>query len=270
MKDLRKNYWTPYQDENFINKDNFFFPFNRPMPEGDWTSRHEHPAWAELIVLQSGSAVIETAERNYLANDTQFIWIPPRTGHDFYTLEAGVERTIFVHESLFEDDERFHSCHIIVSTPLLRELIFTIHDWQLDLSKEKDHRMALVIWDVIQSSESAVVGIIMPRSHKLQKLASHFLENIEEPLSIEEWSKDFGMSAKTLSRMFFRETGMTIGQWEQRAKMDHAYRLLRDGESVTDTALACGYHSVSSFITTFKKQFGATPGTLSDNAKNSR
>ena len=49
--------------------------------------------------------------------------------------------------------------------------------------------------------------------------------------------------------------------------MNHAYRLFRQGESVTDTALACGYHSVSSFITTFKKQFGTTPGSLSESTK---
>jgi len=268
MKGLRKSYWTPYQDEKFINEENFFFPFNRTMPEGDWTSRHEHPAWAEFIVLQSGSAVIETKERNFLANESQFIWIPPRTEHDFYALEAGIERTVFVHESLFKNEERFHSCHIISSTALLKELIFTIDDWHLDLTQEKDRHLALVIWDVIQRSTIAELGIIMPRNHKLQKLASHFLENIEEPLSIEDWSKDFGMSAKTLSRMFFRETGMTIGQWEQRAKMDHAYHLLRNGESVTNTALACGYNSVSSFITAFRRQFGKTPGSLLNSSKN--
>ena len=271
MKELRKNYWNPRDwDENFINDDNFFFPFNTSLSEGEWTSWHEHPSWAEFVILLSGSAVIETAKLNFLANESQCIWIPPRTNHTFYTLEASANRTIFVHESLFKDSERFYSCQILSSTALLKELVKTIVDWNLNLQDEKDRRMAHVIWDVIQRSEPAMMGITMPRNSKLQKLANQFLENIEEPISIDEWSKEFGMSSKTLSRVFFRETGMTIGQWEQRAKMDHAYRQLRNGASVTDTALACGYLSVSSFITTFKKQFGVTPGSLIENTKKPR
>lgn len=268
MKELRKNYWNPRDwDDDFITEDNFFFPFNNSLTEGEWTSWHEHPSWAEFVVLLSGSAVVETSKLNYLANESQCIWIPPRTNHTFYTLEAAANRTIFIHESLFQNEERFHSCQILNSSTLLKELVKVVDDWRLDLANEKDRRMAHVIWDVIQRAEPAITGITMPRNSKLQKLANTFLENIEEPISIEEWSKEFGMSSKTLSRVFFRETGMTIGQWEQRAKMDHAYRLLRSGESVTDTALACGYHSVSSFITTFKKQFGTTPGSLIENPK---
>lgn len=268
MKELRKNYWNPRNwDENFINEEHFLFPFNKTLSEGEWTSWHEHPSWAEFVVLLSGSVVIETTSLNYLANESQCIWIPPRTNHTFYTLEATVNRTIFVHESLFKNDERFYSCQILTSSPLLKELIKTVDDWQLDFKAEKDQRIAQVIWDVIQRADPAIMGITMPRSSRLQKLANAFLENIEEAISIDKWSKEFGMSSKTLSRVFFRETGMTIGQWEQRARMDHAYRLLRNGESVTDTALACGYHSISSFITTFKKMFGTTPGAFAAKGK---
>ncbi len=263
MKELRKTYWCPlHLEEHIINSENFFFPFNTAWPEGEWTSRHAHPHWAELVVLHAGSAVIETSASNYLANESQLIWIPPRTDHSFYTLKACTDRSVFIHESLFESVERFHTCHIINNTPLLKEMLSIIYDWKLDLADEKDLRIAHVIWDIIQRSESTPMGIVMPKNHKLQQLANKFLENIEDPISINDWSKTFGMSAKTLTRLFFRETGMTIGQWEQRAKMDYAYRLLRGGESVTNTALACGYNSVSSFITAFRRHFGKTPGSL--------
>jgi AraC-like DNA-binding protein/mannose-6-phosphate isomerase-like protein (cupin superfamily) len=268
MKELRKKYWNPRNwDENFLNEREFLFPFNMTLDKGDWTSWHEHPSWAEFVVLLSGSAVIETTKLNFLANESKCIWIPPRTSHTFYTLEDVTNRTIFVHESLFQGNERFYSSQMLSSTPLLKELIKVIDDWRLDLRTDEGKRMGLVVWDVIQKATPAMAGLTLPRNAKLQKLANAFLENIEEPISIDEWSKEFGMSAKTLSRVFFRETGMTISQWEQRAKMDHGYRLLRSGESVTDTALACGYLSVSSFITTFKKQFGITPGSLLESAK---
>jgi AraC-like DNA-binding protein len=39
-------------------------------------------------------------------------------------------------------------------------------------------------------------------------------------------------------------------------------RLLAEEKSVTETALAAGYSSVSAFIAAFKRTFGFTPGKL--------
>jgi AraC-like DNA-binding protein len=50
--------------------------------------------------------------------------------------------------------------------------------------------------------------------------------------------------------------------WRQRARLLSSLSALEEGDSVTNTALACGYDSTSAFIAAFKSLFGYTPGEL--------
>lgn len=263
MREVRKKYWNPRDwDEGFINEERFLYPFNMTLAEGEWTSWHDHPCWGELTVVTSGSVVIETKDFNYLVDPARCLWIPPRLEHDFYTLKSGVNRTIFVHESMFAGNERFSSCMIIEGSPLLYEMIKVVDDWKLDFSVERDRRIGLVLWNVIERSEVHPRGLPLPRNRRLQKIANEFLNDVDSRPSLDSWAEDAGVSTRTLSRLFFSETGMTIGRWMQQAKMEYAYGRLKEGDSVTDVAFACGYNSVSSFILAFRKQFGVTPGAV--------
>ena len=60
-----------------------------------------------------------------------------------------------------------------------------------------------------------------------------------------------GVSEKTLSRIFLRETGLSFRVWRQRVRLLGALPALANGERVTDVALACGYDSLSAFIAAF-------------------
>jgi len=63
-------------------------------------------------------------------------------------------------------------------------------------------------------------------------------------------------------RLFQRETGLSFRGWRQRARLLSSLGALENGDSVTNTALACGYDSTSAFIAAFKGLFGFTPGEL--------
>jgi AraC-like DNA-binding protein len=80
--------------------------------------------------------------------------------------------------------------------------------------------------------------------------------------TVEDLAKQHGVTRRTLERRFRDETGMSFGMWRQKARLLDSIRLLAEGKSVTDTALGCGYSSVSAFIAAFKDTFGFTPGRL--------
>jgi AraC-like DNA-binding protein len=70
-----------------------------------------------------------------------------------------------------------------------------------------------------------------------------------------------GASERTLSRLFRQQAGMSFPQWRtQFRRLQHALVLLADGTPVTTAALACGWSNPSTFIETFRRAFGATPG----------
>ena len=82
----------------------------------------------------------------------------------------------------------------------------------------------------------------------------------EQQTTLQHWSEQFGVTEKTLSRLFLRDTGLTFRAWRQRLRLLGALTPLEQGERVTDVALACGYDSTSAFIAAFRQQFGETPG----------
>ena len=85
--------------------------------------------------------------------------------------------------------------------------------------------------------------------------------------SLAELSARAGASKRTVERLFYDETRLTVGRWRQQAQLLHALRLLAAGESVTRVAMGVGYDSTSAFISMFKLALGTTPGRFYRNRK---
>ena len=99
----------------------------------------------------------------------------------------------------------------------------------------------------------------MPEDPRLQDLANTLLSTPDDPSGIDDWAQRLNMSSRTLMRRFRQETGVTLGQWRQRARLLRALEMLGRGGSVTEAALAVGYESTSAFIGSFRAAFGVTP-----------
>ncbi len=63
-----------------------------------------------------------------------------------------------------------------------------------------------------------------------------------------------------LERHFAAETGLTIGRWRQQLLLFRALEQLAVGASVKVVARDAGYSTPSSFVATFRRQFGTSPG----------
>lgn len=99
----------------------------------------------------------------------------------------------------------------------------------------------------------------MPEDPRLRDLANTLLSTPDDPSGIDDWAQRLNMSSRTLMRRFRQETGVTLGQWRQRARLLRALEMLGRGGSVTEAALAVGYESTSAFIGSFRAAFGVTP-----------
>jgi AraC-like DNA-binding protein len=77
--------------------------------------------------------------------------------------------------------------------------------------------------------------------------------------TVDEWARWAGITARTLSRRFPHETGLTFTEWRHRARLMRALERLAEGDAVTAVALDLGYSSVSGFIALFRRAFGVTP-----------
>lgn len=101
--------------------------------------------------------------------------------------------------------------------------------------------------------------LVIHERERIEQIKAYILGHLEEHLDLEELSRRFFMNRYYMSHYFKKETGFTLSQYITNLKMTRAKELLKQGFSVTETAVALSYNSDSYFINTFKKMTGITP-----------
>lgn len=85
-------------------------------------------------------------------------------------------------------------------------------------------------------------------------------DNIHEHITLETIACHIGISPAYLSRLFHRETGMTVRDYIRKCKVDAAAKMLEDTDyPMSDIAYILSFASQSYFAEMFKKQQGMTP-----------
>ncbi len=187
------------------------------------------------------------------------VWIPAQFVHSIECSGPVAMRTLYVRPDLAESLP--DSCQVLHVSPLLRELILDIVDQgSLEDRDEVQLRLARVLVDRLQQAPKVSLEVILPKDGRARQLADRILANPSGTEPLNALAEGVGASARTLERIFRKETGCTVGRWRQQARLLHAVRLLAEGLSVNRVAMDAGYESTSAFITMFKKALGQTPG----------
>lgn len=96
------------------------------------------------------------------------------------------------------------------------------------------------------------------------QVKSYITANLKEELRIEQMAKKFYLSADYLSKVFKKETGISIVDFIVEERMFLAKELLKEGKmSISRVAYECGYDNYSYFTKIFKKKYGVTPREFS-------
>lgn len=99
------------------------------------------------------------------------------------------------------------------------------------------------------------------REHALLSKVVKFMENhIEEPAKIEDISKRFGLTQRTLERLFRRHLNTLPSDYNLCLRLKHAREYLFYSEmSVKEIALACGFSSPAVFCRAFRRLHRLSP-----------
>src|SRR5579883_3000665 len=93
---------------------------------------------------------------------------------------------------------------------------------------------------------------------RVNRAIDHVTRNLAEPLKLDEVAKVACFSPFHFHRIFRAVTGETLHDFVKRVRLERALYLMahRDGPSLTEVALACGFGSSSDFSRSFRAQFG--------------
>jgi AraC family transcriptional regulator, transcriptional activator FtrA len=85
-------------------------------------------------------------------------------------------------------------------------------------------------------------------------------KRLDEPLEIGSLARRAAMSQRTFLRRFQESVGLTPMNWLQRERMYRARELLESTDgTLSDVAEQCGYRSLETFRTAFKRIVGTSP-----------
>lgn len=153
-----------------------------------------------------------------------------------------------------------------MTSDLAREILLTLTGPRnYDRATRDQDRAALarlrrVLVDELHEAHEQPLQLPEPRDDRLQAIAQLLYQNPADNTSLAELGQTIGASARTLSRLFHNELGMTFYEWRTQLRIYHALVLLADGHDATRAAHACGWANPSSFIAAFTNIIGTTPG----------
>lgn len=150
---------------------------------------------------------------------------------------------------------------VIAVSPLLRELIRAAcaEPVRWDAHGPARHIAALALHE-IRHAATRPLSVPASRDPRLQRVTAALLADPADPRSLEEHADAAGASARTLARLFRRETGMSFQEWRRQLRLTEAMAQLSQGVAPARAAAAVGYVSGPAFGAAFRAAFGTTPG----------
>lgn len=110
----------------------------------------------------------------------------------------------------------------------------------------------------LETSEEEIEADI-ENNPQISEIIKYINSNICEDLSLNTLAMQFFISKYHLLREFKKYSGYTIHHYIQKKRLIMARALLKGGAKVMDAAMDCGFGNYSSFVRSFKKEYGISP-----------
>jgi AraC-like DNA-binding protein len=229
----------------------------KDFAHGHRIEEHSHDL-DQLLYAYTGAMSVTTGEGAWAIPPQRGVWIPAGVSHSI-TMSGTVRmRTLYVKPGLTLSG--VDQCRVLGIAPLDRELILELVRTAESGRAANWETLAQVLLDRITSLPVEPLHLPMPHDNRARRVAQAIIDRPELTRSLASIAKEYGVSARTLSRLFVKETGMSFGRWRQQLRLLASMRLLAQGLPVTTVSLEVGYDSPSAFIAMFRRALGVSPG----------
>jgi AraC-like DNA-binding protein len=226
-----------------------------PMATGlrfDWHTHDRHQlAWAA-----SGVLTIHAEGCTWVLPPTRALWIPAGVEHETIASSATTLRGIYLEPRLCPID--WSEPQPVTASPLLAELIEHLSDEELEPAKRG--RAEGVLLDLLEPVAVATIELTMPSDPRALDVAHGLIEDPADQRGLAAWGHDVGASARTLTRAFLTDTGISFSRWRTAVRLRAALPRLAEGEPISSVAGEVGYQTPSAFVAAFRRETGLTPG----------
>ncbi len=228
-------------------------------PTGTASKRHFHRR-GQLVVQAEGITAMMTDAATYILPPGHCLWLPPGTVHQARVWGDCTIQTIYV------DPDHIPGwgadCRLMLASRLVQALMDEVVRMPVAYDRDgRDGQLVNLLLSEIGRLPEASLHVPIPQDSRLVRICEAVLAEPTSDLTLDGWADHVGLSRRTLTRLFRRETGQSFANWRQRVRLLQALARLGSGEAVTNVALDVGYDSPSAFTAMFKRELGAAPRT---------
>lgn len=244
-----------------------------------------HNFW-ECVYVISGSICVSADERVYNMSEGEIIFHKPYELHKFYTT-GGKNAELFIFSYTLRGElSDFFSQKVFYLSENQQEIIEKLIEYmqskydEFNISTNGKLINYLKLFDKIPAYSQTVLtqiysllfsiynsseSIPVTTTHDsliFSEAINYMNSKIYESPSVEEISKEVGISQSGLKRIFKKYSGLGVHKYFLKLKLKHAAKMLESGISVTDVAETLRFSSQGYFTKTFQRETGFLPSTL--------
>lgn len=218
--------------------------------------QHEH---GQILLVEKGILSLTIDHEQWTVAQGCLGWIPPGHTHEATMYGDMTGQLMYIDPSLTHEMPAFpkvgrYDC-------FQQGLVYRLIQLQTQASIAQ-HYLNVLIHE-INTLQDFKWSFALPQDHRALKIALKLMQTPDDKRDQQAWAELGHISIRTMTRLFKTETGLSFSMWKQIIRLHAALRYLSDGETVSNTAMACGYDNVSFFIKIFKEKFGCTPSYFS-------
>jgi len=219
-------------------------------------NEHWHQQAQLLVVLHGTASLLINGER-WLVLERQGIWIDKNIAHSVtYGKHSDMLLLLFSVADCEVPGKPFYFSNLLLE--LLQEAL-RVYD-SADASQALMLIHPLILYCVTHSQHDGQLHLLGGSDRRLTRAIAYLNQQPGIWLNLVELANHAGCSAKTLSRLFTAETGISFIQWREKFSIMTAMERLAQGQSVSQVALDLGYQSVGNFSTMFSRVMKIPPG----------
>ncbi|WP_375688370.1 helix-turn-helix transcriptional regulator [Pseudooceanicola sp. LIPI14-2-Ac024] len=230
-------------------------------PDGLLIEPHSHPR-GQLLYGLTGIALVRTRDGAWMMPPERVLWIPPGITHEVRMIGEVQMRSLYLRPGAVPPAARLPGdrCEVFAVSTLMRCLIAEAAEIVAEAPTDsRDAALLALLLHEVARLEPIPLSVPMPADPALRQLCSDFLLAPDAGQGIDRWADRLNMSRRSFTRHFREGTGLSFGDWRQRAVVLAAVPRLLAREPVTGVALDLGYDTPAAFTAMFRRVTGAAP-----------
>lgn len=217
---------------------------------------HTHKK-GQLSYVEGGLAYITVHYKTYVVPARHYFWIPKgmphilRIGHS-----ATVLRSLYFYSKDDNTNPFFNKLGIYPASELLIQMINHTERWDgQHVDRDTDNfEFFIALKKLLPELNNTALPIVLPITddERMKEVIGYLQDNLGEPLTLKTLSKEFGMSERTLSRLFQATLHISFLQYLKTLRMIKAIEMiLKTNRPISEIAFEVGYDTIGAFSNAF-------------------